>query len=482
MSSIKHYQELQGSNTDDVRVSAPVYAANDLFKGAVPRASFLNIDFTVASISSTGLTLAVPDGLCVTEIRTAQTLELKQGNETFFECKVVIAGGTQDKGELRVLFDERGIDINQIARKNSMALARTKATSKKPAVTYKVPMEYKVYCTEVLDYIADQRQFIETHIAPYEDGLSEVETRELCVQLEESSTPGWSDIWFRGNELVLPFIDDVKAKKDLKTFTERLVTRELVGGRNWHRSYFKPMGYPGDFQIMNYMYDHQPEGTSIYSRYLHILGLISGRPIVSRMEYISEALDRLNQQEDKNDLYHVMSIGSGPAREVQRFLETTYQSGEGYSFTLVDQEIQALDYAITSAYRSLTPSQSNVIVSGMHTSFTEMLRPMSTFRHIPQQHLIYSAGLLDYLNPGLSRRLCAKLYDYLRPGGTLLIGNVNDASNGTYWPMEFILDWTLYFRSRQQMLDMAGGCKGAEVDVDMDESGAVYMLKITKPE
>lgn len=480
MSSTKHYQELSGSQTGQIQVSAPVYKATDFFHGSMPRVTLNGVDLDIEDISAAGMTLRVPHEICVHDFNHPQTLKLTQSDRAFFECAVILSGMPKD-GMLKVLYDERGVDLSSIARLNAKAILEAERGRPKPAVTYAVPAEYKVFCAEALDYIADRRQFIESHIAPFEDDLSFAESEAMCRDLEETSRESWADIWERGNKLVLPFQGDEKVTSDLKLFTERLVTREMVGGPVWHRCYYKPMGYPGDFRIMNYMYDNRPEGPSFYNRYLHVLGLISGTAIVRRMDYISEALDSLNKREDRENLYHVMSIGSGPAREVQLFLESTYKDGEGYSFTLVDQEKQALDYAISAAYRSLTPSRSNVIVSGMHTSFTDMLRPMSTFRHMPGQDLIYSAGLLDYLNPSLARRLTSKLYEHLKPGGTLLIGNVNNVNSGLYWTMEVILDWTLYFRNRQEMFDMAGGCKGAEVEVDTDETGSVYMLKVTKP-
>ncbi len=478
MQSVKHYQELKGAEASGIRVTFASKDALEFFNNHPPSALLLGVNFDIKEISLTGLVLEIPERVSMTDVPGSQILTLLQKGTAFYQCPVILQPQQSSTKTLTVLYDEKGVDLEVIARKNAAALAVSETATRKPAVTYSVPAEYKIYCTEVLDFLSDRRTFIERNITPYEDYFTLEETESVAEGLEQTSLTAWQQLCFQGNELVLPHKGDAEARKDLKSFTEKLVTYELVKGLNWNRSYFKPMGYPGDFKIMNYMYDHRPEGTDTYSRYLHMLGLISGGPIVSRMEYISRYLKELN--DGSESMYHVMSIGSGPAREVQRFLEDTYEAGEGYSFTLVDQEKDALDYAINAAYRSLAPSRSNVIVSGMHTSFTEMLRPMSTFRHIPQQDLIYSAGLLDYLSPNMCRNLTRKLYEHLKPGGTLLVGNVNDAPMGTYWSMEYVLDWTLFFRSEDEMFDMAAGCQGADVSVDMDENGAVYMLKVVK--
>jgi hypothetical protein len=147
---------------------------------------------------------------------------------------------------------------------------------------------------------------------------------------------------------------------------------------------------------------------------------------------------------------------------------------------LVDPEIEALNYAISSIYGSIRRGLPSVLVSGLNVSFTEMLRPRSTLRHLPPQDLIYSAGLVDYLNLKLARSLISKLYEHLRPGGQVIIGNVNDAGKGSYWPLEYALDWTLFFRNVEEMAAMADGIKG-EVTIEPDASGAMYMLSLRKP-
>ena len=73
------------------------------------------------------------------------------------------------------------------------------------------------------------------------------------------------------------------------------------------------------------------------------------------------------------------------------------------------------------------------------------------------------------------------MYDFLRPGGLLIIGNVNDLTTGTLWPMEYILDWTLYFRNYEEMVAMAAGVDGASVRIIEDDRKAIYFLVLEKP-
>ena len=332
-----HYQDLVGAQSDDMRISFSAHKAEDFFNGFPPVAEVLGVRFRIKAISLTGLSLAVPLGISIADVAGAQTLTLYQGGKAFYDCPVILQRQPTGKAELNVVYDQRGVDLDIIARRNAAALASSPVPARKPVLSTAVPAEYRVFCTEVLDYISDRRQFIDSNIAPHEKFFTPEEADTVAVGLEGTSRDAWRELCFRGNQLVLPHMKDPETLKELKQFTEKLLTYELVKGTNWHRSYFKPMGYPGDFRIMNYMYDHQPEGATTYSRYLHMLGLISGEPIVSRMEYISRHLNSLNDGTD--NIYHVMSIGSGPAREVQRFL-ARMGAGRDKDRTLADQLFQ----------------------------------------------------------------------------------------------------------------------------------------------
>lgn len=210
-----------------------------------------------------------------------------------------------------------------------------------------------------------------------------------------------------------------------------------------------------------------------------MLGLIAGRPVAKRMHYLTAELERMVASKDQRH-FHVMSVGAGPAREFRRFFERSGPLDAGFSITLVDPETQALDCAIQNIYSSVKTGVSSIMVSGMNTSFTEMLRPKSTFRHLPPQDFIYSAGLTDYLNAKLTRSMVTKLYDLIKPGGTVLIGNVNDSHNGMYWSAEYAVDWSMYFRNMTEMEEIADGLPG-NPEITADESGSYFMLKLTKP-
>ena len=70
--------------------------------------------------------------------------------------------------------------------------------------------------------------------------------------------------------------------------------------------------------------------------------------------------------------------------------------------------------------------------------------------------LIYSAGLFDYVDERAAKRLVKTLFDMLKPGGRLLIGNfLKNIDDIGY--MESFMGWNLVYRSRAEIAALADG-------------------------
>jgi uncharacterized protein (DUF2126 family) len=100
---------------------------------------------------------------------------------------------------------------------------------------------------------------------------------------------------------------------------------------------------------------------------------------------------------------------------------------------------------------------------------------------LPQQDMIYSVGLLDYLTDRRATGIVRRLHDMLAPGGLLIVGNMNETPLSNLWPMEFITDWTLYYRNEPQMLAWADGLHSTRTWTETDPTGRVRLLYVLKP-
>jgi extracellular factor (EF) 3-hydroxypalmitic acid methyl ester biosynthesis protein len=148
---------------------------------------------------------------------------------------------------------------------------------------------------------------------------------------------------------------------------------------------------------------------------------------------------------------------------------------------LIDQEMQALQYAHETTYPYVLNSDGRIKVQGLNVSFTDVLRGAQGLIGLPMQDLVYSVGLLDYLTAHRAKALVKRLYDLLAPGGLLIIGNMNECSLSNFWPMEFIADWSLQYRTDADMVEWADGLGASAAWTETERTGRVRMLFIRKP-
>src|SRR5258705_4973584 len=114
-------------------------------------------------------------------------------------------------------------------------------------------------------------------------------------------------------------------------------------------------------------------------------------------------------------------------------------------------------------------------------SFSDILRGTGALGSLTPQDLIYCVGLIDYLADRRASALVTRLYETLAPGGLLIIGNMNDTALSNLWPMEFITDWTLYYRSDAQMIAWTEGLEIAQAWIETEQTCRVRLLFVRKP-
>jgi SAM-dependent methyltransferase len=477
----KSYEELEGA-AGHARFFRPTrHDAVRLFAGSPPNVFFDDDEFKLLDMSGVGLgcQLQSPNAaIALDAVNRSGVLRLVQHGREIYRTKARCARVSQGRGGVVAGFalEEDIFDFDLLRVANAKALAGQMSTY----AAAETPLEYKALCADALEFVGGMLAEIDRHITPIESRLTTAEKAQAVSEIEEMARPQWNALLEAGNAMVRPWHDDNKLRPLLKRYTENTLTRLLVGGSSWGRSYFKPAGYPGDYIIMNYMYDQNPVGLTAREMMLHALGVSAGEPIVTRMNKLSEIIAEFGERRGGDGKpIDIMSIGCGPARELER-LAALSRNGMRWRATLVDQEPEAIEYAMS--YARQKGVDRTVEINPLNLSFTEMLVPSAVTHHFVDKDVIYSSGMVDYLSPMSARRFVKRMYDFLRPGGRLIIGNVNDLSTGTLWPMEYVLDWTLYFRNHAEMTAMAGGVEGAEdIRVVSDDRNAIFFLIIEKP-
>jgi hypothetical protein len=300
----------------------------------------------------------------------------------------------------------------------------------------------------------------------------------MLVACQERILPRWRELWYQANEILAPLMSDPKALAATKRFTEFVITPEFMIAANWRRCYEKPLGYPGDFEIMNQVYTWRPEGRTLFDKLVYWLGLVTIECIVARMVMMRQTIAETVLNSTSRPA-RVTSLGSGPAREIIDYLRLR-ELPRPVQFTLIDQDHTALSHAYEQAYPEVLRHKGLVTVDCLHASFSELMKGGELIGRIPPQDLIYSVGLIDYLTAKRARNLVASLYENVVPGGAVVVGNMMDAPRGSLWPQEFICDWSLIHRTHADMAAIAEGLPHAEISTAADPTGCVTMLTVKR--
>lgn len=95
--------------------------------------------------------------------------------------------------------------------------------------------------------------------------------------------------------------------------------------------------------------------------------------------------------------------------------------------------------------------------------------------------LVYSAGLYDYLSEWVASALTRALFQRLRKGGRLLLGNLVETPDTT-WIMDYVCDWSLIYRDEAGLLRLADGLdrQKSSSRIARDASERCLLLDVTR--
>jgi SAM-dependent methyltransferase len=231
-------------------------------------------------------------------------------------------------------------------------------------------------------------------------------------------------------------------------------------------SFTKPFGYNGDFFIIEKIYQHYINPDPKYKKWdVFFHTFPAAIAVVNRKKIAIEILKKLNRKTSGNKS-DVLILGSGPVSEVYEFFQE--QPDSPLIFDLIDLDQRAIDYAKakTKNYLSrITFYNANVI------------------RHIPGKtyDLIWSAGLFDYFKDKHFVYLLKKYYEYIKPGGEMIIGNFN-IENPSKKIMEILGDWFLNHRSEDELMRFAmqAGIPKDKIEITREPLGINLFLKVRK--
>jgi len=167
-----------------------------------------------------------------------------------------------------------------------------------------------------------------------------------------------------------------------------------------------------------------------------------------RKEKIKELLLGIIKESSAGHL-SILSMGCGKCREIWE-LSPELKSDKKLIFTCVDYDDLLLDASKKTLVMS---APNNVKFRFVNAASQDMAANGDTARYIGEHDVIYSLGLIDYLEDNTLKHLIQLLYGCLRKNGTMIITHKNKEK--TFPPLT--PDWLCGWRSIPRSIDDIAG-------------------------
>jgi SAM-dependent methyltransferase len=275
-----------------------------------------------------------------------------------------------------------------------------------------------------------------------------------------------------------------EARSALREFSERCLGELLMQSPWMHRARYKPLGYPGDFEVMNGLYSRHFSGATLFAKALN-LGFVStpaAEAVRCRKDMIKERLSAiLDEKQSEGQSCRILSIAAGPAEEVFGLLEQRQRIDVPLEVVLFDQDKNALSFSFARLSRLVAQKwQGKVRIVHLHDSITKLLRGSAVLSSSGVFDAVYASGLFDYLQPHTWVSLCRSLYSMLAPRGRLYVGNMVPSSPSR-WFMELHLDWFLEYREHDELVELARkAAPDALIEVIEEMTGVNPFVAVTR--
>lgn len=253
-----------------------------------------------------------------------------------------------------------------------------------------------------------------------------------------------------------------------------------------YRTFQKPLGYAGDYEMVNMILRDPHEGATLFAKLVNVV-FLQNPPALAHRNRIGHLHQRLVEEASRaarqGRRCRILNLGCGPAREVQQLLAQD-EISNNVDLVLLDFNDETLEFAQENIVRLRDQHGRQTGLEFRSKSVNQLLKEASKPDTVAQRgyyDFVYCAGLFDYVSDRVCRRLTELFYELLAPGGLLLVTNVDD-SKPFRESMDFLLEWHLIYRDHAAMQQLIPpNANNAPHEVLADPTGVNLFLEIRRP-
>ncbi len=267
-----------------------------------------------------------------------------------------------------------------------------------------------------------------------------------------------------------------------KAFAQRELHPLLLCDPFLHRSFTKPLGYAGDYVMVNMILGQEDPQLSAYARLISRFNLATPPAVAhrNRIRILRTILRReARQRQAGGRVLRVLNVGCGPAAEVASFVATE-DAADVCEFTLLDFNQETIAHAESRVRRAIEKHRRATRLRLVNRSIHDLLEGATSGTSTVHGSfdLVYCAGLFDYLSNRVCRRLVELFCDWVGPDGLVVVTNVH-VGNPIRGYMEHVAEWHLEYRDERHLRRFAPGSLPSRVFTD--PTNLNLFLEVRKP-
>ena len=347
--------------------------------------------------------------------------------------------------------------------------------------------EFKLAVADIQSFLLNLRRWLE-HV---ELGLRRGPASDLAQRENEAIEKLRPQVVFMLDHLFARFEAsastlDAEALPRHRSYAQRLLHPIVLCAPFANRTYQKPLGFAGDYEMVNMILRDPREGASLFAKLLNVwlLQQDSAAAHRNRLEFLH---GRLTQEtlrcRRQGRPTRILNLGCGPAGEIQKFL-TAGVWADQVQFKLHDSDEETVEYTTRVLGDICRQHNRRTQIEVFNKSAAQIIKESArrTNEAADGYDFIYCSGLFDYLPDHWCRKLMNIFWSWTRPGGLVLATNVTPRSPNRS-SLELLLEWHLIYRDTAQFATFAPDDAAAEsVRLHSDDTGVNIILEARKPD
>jgi len=468
-----NHEELQGAPLDEIRFRLKRHRVDQLENLELHFAFFDGdgrlLRTPVLDFSERGLGIASPDDLIVRSGEILKNVEVHAGARCVYRGQATVIHHPNRPDRLGMKLSGQGLDVDVLLQHDQRAgqmadFERHLLELREHLNPSSLSASYRALVADVVTLLAGLKA--ETEAMERSETWVELGTDEL-QQIEDLVGDEFVRLTNQMNQVASQM--DPSEAYIAGQYAKRLLHPLLLTAPIPARAYDKPLGYAGDYQLMELIYRQRDACKTLFGKLVNRLccRLRAAKAVVARVDLLTDFL--LQEIESRRGRkVRIGSMACGPAEEVQRLFQRSLPHNTPVEVALIDQDREALTYCSRRMLQveSNSPLAQELSIGFFHTSVKTMVtNPTEVDSLLGKFDVLYTVGLFDYLAAPAARAMIKSMSRFLAPQGVLVIGNFCSHTGEAF--MEHVLDWRLLYREDKELRELAQNCL-SDMEGDFD--------------